>query len=71
MNCDKLIRPRADKSALGAMNRPLRAARRPRFIVGTADLSAPWDSWVNLLHPIIGPSIYIPINFLLTCTCKR
>jgi len=31
-------------------------ARRGRFIAPTADLSAPWDSQINLLHPISAPA---------------
>ena len=45
--------PDADKSAVGAMNRPLRRTRRPRFIAGIADLSAPVDDRLILFNSII------------------
>ena len=63
MNFHKIIRileqpARADKSAVGAVNRPLRAVwynRRPRFIVGTADLSASRaHDHMKLVKSIIG-----------------
>ncbi|HZU71105.1 MAG TPA: hypothetical protein VFA09_27770 [Ktedonobacteraceae bacterium] len=49
----------ADKSALGTVNRPLRLRRRPRFIAGSADLSASWESMIGTDNRTTARRIFI------------